>query len=121
LASTADGFTAQTVEGGGCFGYNYDLSLEVEGADVVSFRANASAGDSLQVFLETPNGEGGFGDAVTVALPDGEWGQVEIPISDLGDSPGALDDPGLSNVGFTAAGDNPDFAIDDIKIMAPSN
>lgn len=121
LANTADGFTAQTIEGGGCFGYNYSLSLAVEGSDVVSFRANASAGDSLQVFLETPDGEGGFGDAVTVGLPNGEWGKVEVPISDLGDSPGALDDSGLSNVGFTAAGDNPDFAIDDIKIMSPSN
>jgi len=122
LATAADGFTAQTVEGGGCFGYNYDLSLEVEGSDVLSFWANGTAGDSLQVFLEA-NGEGGFGtgSAVTVGLPEGEWGRVQVPISELGDSPGALADPGVSNVGFTAAGNEPDFAIDDIKIMAPSN
>jgi hypothetical protein len=118
----ADGFTARTVQGEGCFGYNYNLKMEVTEDHVVSFRARASSGDSLQVFLEA-NGEGGYGtgSSVTVALPQGEWGVVEVPIESLGDNPSALSDPGISNVGFTAAGTEPDFAIDDIKIKAPGN
>jgi hypothetical protein len=120
VGGMTDGFTAQTVSGEGCFGYNYSLSLEVEGSDVVSFRANGSSGDSLQVFVEA-DGAGGFGSSVTVPLPVDEWGQVQVPLSELGNDMGSLSDPGVTNVGFTAVGDSPDFAIDDIKIMAPNN
>lgn len=123
VAPESDGFTAQSIEGGGCFGYNYsNLYPAVSGDDVVSVRASASEGDSLFVAVEGNDGAGGYtyGAGVTVALPTGGWGVVEIPFSALGDSPGALKDAGVSNVGFEARGADPDFVIDDIKIKAAS-
>jgi len=95
--------------------------LDVEGDDVLSFRANATAGDSLLAFLETPSGGGGFtlDNGKTVALPENQWGRVEIPIDSLGDDPSRLQNVGLRNFGFEAVGSGPDILIDDIKIRAP--
>ena len=127
----SDGFTARSVDGKGCFGYNYGgglgppglVYLDVEGSDVVSFRVNATAGDSLNVFVETPGGDGGFdntGD--TVPLPAGTWETVEVPIDSLGEDPSFLGTQGIRNFGFTAAGDSTEteILIDDIKVKAPS-
>lgn len=116
VAESSDGFNARTVEGAGCFGYNYGgVNVDVDGNDVLSFRVNSSAGSDLEVFLQT-GGEGGFGDAVVRTLPTDGWTTVEIPISELGSAPSALNtSPGITNFGFTA-GDGADFAIDDIRI-----
>jgi hypothetical protein len=79
-------------------------------------------GDSLNVFIETPGGEGGYDNSgTTVGLPVGEWGTVTVPLSDLGDDVGTLAQPGIRNVGFTATGDQPDILIDDIVIRPASN
>jgi len=133
VAEQSDGFTARSVQGTGCFGYNYsstgaDLFLDVSGRDVVSFLANASPGDSIFVFVETPEGADGrpggftFDNGIQVGLPaPGSWGRVEIPIDSLGDNPAALQSAGISNVGFEARGDDPDFLIDDVKIGPTEN
>jgi hypothetical protein len=130
VATDSDGFTSRSVEGEGCFGYNYggglgpptNVFLDVDGSDVVSFKANASPGDSLTVFVETANGDGGYStdNSKTVALPSGSWGTVEVPLSMLGENPNALQNTGIRNFGFTAVGESPDILIDDIKIKAPS-
>jgi hypothetical protein len=136
VAEDSDGFTSRSVEGSGCFGYNYggglgpptNLFLDVDGSDVVSFKANASPGDSLEVFVETTdndgdgNNDGGYntGNSMTVPLPVNQWGTVEVRLDSLGNNPAALQDPGIRNVGFTTRGDEPDILIDDIKIKAPS-
>ena len=125
----SDGFTSRSVDGAGCFGYNYGgglgppglVYLDVEGSDVLSFRASATEGDSLLAFIETPSGEGGFtlDNGKTVALPVNEWGRIEIPIDSLGNDPSILQSSGLRNFGFETTGSDPDILIDDIKIMAP--
>lgn len=125
VADNSDGFMARTIgsTGGGGFGYNYSLLFpSVEGSDVVSLRANASEGDSLYVFVETPSGEGEFnyGNGIQVGLPSGEWGTVEIRVDSLGNTPSALQSAGISNVGFEARGNDPDFMIDDVKIKSSS-
>lgn len=130
VATNSDGFTSRSIEGEGCFGYNYggglgpptNVFLDVDGNDVVSFKANASPGDSLTVFVETGGGDGGYStdNSTTVALPSGSWGTVEVPLSTLGEDPNALQNTGIRNFGFTAVGEEPDILIDDIKIKAPS-
>jgi hypothetical protein len=94
----------------------------------VSFLANASPGDSIFVFVETPEGADGrpggftFDNGIQVGLPTpGSWGRVEIPIDSLGNNPAALQSAGISNVGFEARGDDPDFLIDDVKIGPSEN
>ncbi|MFB6273947.1 MAG: hypothetical protein ABEL51_13735 [Salinibacter sp.] len=136
VATNSDGFTSRSVEGNGCFGYNYggglgppaNLFLDVEASDVLSVRVKASQGDSLEMFVETidDNGDGtndgGYntGNSETVALPVGQWGTVEVRLDSLGNDPAALKSPGIRNVGFTMRGNNPDILIDDIKIKEPS-
>jgi hypothetical protein len=130
VATSSDGFTSRSIKGEGCFGYNYggglgpptNVFLDVDGSDVVSFKANASPGDSLTVFVETGGGAGGYStdNSKTVALPSGSWGTVEVPLSMLGENPNALQNTGIRNFGFTAVGEEPDILIDDIKIKAPS-
>jgi hypothetical protein len=133
VAAVSDGFTARTVQGTGCFGYNYssdgsDLFVDVSGSDVVSFLANGTPGDSIFVFVETPEGDAGrpggftFDNGIQVGLPQtGSWARVEVPLDSLGDAPAVLNSAGISNVGFVARGEDPDFAIDDIKIGPSEN
>ena len=117
IAAASDGLTSRRISGSSCFGYNYNLYVDVDGNDVLSFRAKGSAetsgADQVEVFLET-NGDGGFGGTVSRTAPDGEWETFEIPINDLGNDPSVLLDPGISNVGFNADGT---FLLDDVKIM----
>jgi hypothetical protein len=117
ISAASDGLTSRRISGSTCFGYNYNLYVDVDGNDVVFFRAKGStetAGpDQVEVFLET-NGDGGFGGTVSRTAPEGEWETFEIPISDLGDDPSVLLDPGISNVGFNANGT---FLLDDVKII----
>lgn len=121
VAESSDGFTARVLDGSGCFGYNYN-NLRVTGSSdgVLSFWVNADQGDEIFVFLETPNGEGGFnfGNGSTFTLPTGGWQQVEIPFSEFGDNPAVIQSVGLSNVGFEAAqGSSNSFLIDDIRLL----
>lgn len=123
VADSSDGFTARTVEGAGCFGYNYNgISLDLESNDVVSFRVNGAPGSELEVFVEA-GGEGGFGTGSSVvrSVETNGWERITIPLSELGDDPSALSSPGLSNVGFTSEGSDPDFAIDDVRIETANN
>lgn len=117
ISAASDGLTSRRISGSTCFGYNYNLYVDVDGNDVLSFRAKGSAEtagpDQVEVFLET-NGDGGFGGAVSRTAPEGEWETFEIPISNLGDDPSVLLDPGISNVGFNANGT---FLLDDVKII----
>ena len=130
LSEASDGFTAQSIAGSGCFGYNYQfdggpaLFLNLQGSDVLSVRGNATAGDSLFVFVETADGNAGgfeFGSGYQVGLPVGTWGTVDIPLDSLGDDASALGSAGITNVGFEARGEDPDFIIDDIIIRRSGN
>ena len=118
VAAASDGLTARRLSGEACFGYNYgNLYVDVDGNDVVSFRARGSTetdgADEVEIFLETSGG-GGFGGAVTRTAPDGEWATFEVPISAFGNDPSVLLNPGITNVGFNARGT---FLLDDVKIM----
>lgn len=126
VADNSDGFTAQSIEwdgsGPGCFGYNYgEINVNVDADDVLSVRVNAESGSQLEAFLEA-DGSGGFGtgSSVTRSLPTDGWQTVEIPIGQLGDAPSALNDPGISNVGFNVLPGS-DIIIDDIRIESAGN
>jgi len=125
VESESDGFTARTVQGSGCFGYNYfgdtvsdsRLSADLQSDDVLSFRANASTEDSLYVFLETADNEFERRGGAKIPLPVDRWGRVQIPLQALGGTVSSLKEPGLYNVGFETRGNTPDFKIDDVKLM----
>jgi hypothetical protein len=122
VAAESDGPTSQSIEGAtSFFGYNYNgLKLDVDGNDVVSFRAKATEGDELYVFVESAQFGGGFefGSGQQVALPVGSWGTVEIPLSELGNDPSVLLSEGISNVGFETRGSDIDVLLDDVKIIS---
>jgi len=136
VAVGSDGFTARSVAGSGCFGYNYGtgtsrpgLFVDADGNDVLSFRVKAEEGGSLSAFIETSFGAGGFTleNETTVPLPsDDSWSRIEIPLDSLGDDPSALRSPGIWNIGFEGfgpEGTEAAFLIDDVKIRAagPNN
>ncbi len=119
ISAQSDGLTSRRISGESFFGYNYgQLYLDVDGNDVISFRAKGSTkterADEVEVFLETPGGAGGFGDPVSRVAPEGSWQKFEIPVSDLGSDPSALQNPGINNIGFNADGT---FLLDDVKII----
>jgi hypothetical protein len=119
ISAQSDGLTSRRISGESFFGYNYgQLYLDVDGNDVISFRAKGSTkterADEVEVFLETPGGAGGFGDPVSRVVPEGSWQKFEIPVSDLGSDPSALQNPGINNIGFNADGT---FLLDDVKII----
>jgi len=126
VATNSGGFTSRVIDGSGCFGYNYNtLKASLSSDGVVSARVKADEGDELYVFLETKDGNAGgfeYGNGTTVTLPTSGWQTVEIPVSDLGNSVGALQDPGLQNIGFESTqGDQPTFLIDDIRLQESGN
>lgn len=110
LASTqdvpegSDGVRARDVTAGGCFGYNYDLLFaDVEAGDVLSFWAKSAEEQTRLVFVETAESAGGytFDNGIDVTIPGGnEWTKVEVPVENLGDDPAALQNAGITNVGF---------------------
>lgn len=119
ISAQSDGLTSRRISGESFFGYNYgQLYLDVDGNDVVSFQAKGSSEtegpDEVEVFLETPGGAGGFGGTVSRTAPEGSWQTFEIPLSELGDDPSALQNPGINNIGFNARGT---FLLDDVKIV----
>ena len=125
VPDSSDGYTARGVAGsstwgydfgGGAFGSEHNVKVDVEGDDVLSFLVKDRSGASS--FDITIQSDGGFSNSVTVDdLPEGEWERVEIPISSFGSSsPGAALDPGIK--GFNIAnGEGSDILMDDIKIM----
>lgn len=125
VADASNGYASRQIDGGGCFGYNYNnLQVDAGSNTVVSARVNASEGDELYVFLETRDGNAGgfnYDNGTTITLPTDGWQTVEVPVSQLGDTPGALRSAGLQNIGFEATqGSEPTFLIDDIRLM-PGN
>lgn len=125
-ADESAGFTSRRVDGGGCFGYNYNnLSVDITPTSVVTFRVKGTQeGDGLTVFLETSNGGGGFtfDNRVDYELPvSSEWTTFSVRVSDLGDTPEVIESEGLRNVGFESFGSDPDFLIDDIRIAPAAN
>ena len=129
------GFTSRSfsyVEGGSFFGYNFnsngtDLFLSnAANGDIVVRIGAVSQGFDLFAFVESPEGGYTFDAATTVPVEAGdEWREVRIPLSDLGNDPSALFNPGIGNVGFEIRGagdadeDNPvEFLIDKIVLDA---
>lgn len=133
------GFTSRSfsyAEGGNFFGYNFNNN----GADI--FFANAENGDlvlsmgqvsedfGLYTFVETPEGAGGYGfdsgQTIEIEASDG-WQEVRIPLSELGDDPSALLNPGIGNIGFELRREDEDaeepleLLIDDIRLDATGN
>ena len=104
VVDASDGLRARNVEGGGCFGYNYDLLfVDAEAGDVLSFWAKSAEEQTRLLFVETAGGAGGYGfdSGVDVTIPGGdEWTKVEVPVETLGDDPAALQSAGITNVGF---------------------
>ena len=140
VAANASGFTARSmsyVSGGNFFGYNYNLPRLANGGsgDVVVRIGQVSRSFDLFVFIETPETDDGraggfsFNAGETVSVDEGdEWREVRMPISQLGDEPSALVDPGITNVGFEIRrpdGDSTEepieFLIDEIRLDATGN
>ncbi len=134
-ATASDGATSRrfVYTGGDCFGYNYErLRLDAGPQGELRFLiGDASADFNLYVFVETVDDggrAGGFsfdnGNEVAVEEGDG-YRLVTIPLSELGNDPSALNDPGIVNVGFSvrrkasdATTDPIAFTIDDVKLVA---
>ena len=127
VAETSDGFTSRVINGsGGGFGYNYvDLRANLSEDGILSLRVNAESGDELYIFLETNGGEGGFayGEGDTYSLPTDGWQTLEIPITDFGSDPAAIQSAALQNVGFevTQGDDGSPLLIDDIRLVEPAD
>jgi hypothetical protein len=136
LGPSNTGTVARTMSwasGGSFFGYNFDgLRPSLEGSDVLSLEiGQVDRGFFLYVFVQTPqdaegNRIGGFsfaeGDSLEIAA-DQSWRNRSIQISELGEDPSALKDPGITNVGFEIRRLDSDdssepinFAIDDIVL-----
>lgn len=122
VASESDGYTARTIDAG-FFGYDTGgggfpppnfVRVDVDGDDVLSMLVkDLEGGGGLTVQLRSS--EGFFNDVTRGGFPQGEWQRVEIPISELGDPPVALN-PGLSGINFGISTDGT-VLVDDIKIM----
>ena len=121
VAENSTGSVSRDVTAGGGFGYNYNLLYaDVESGDVLSFWAKSAEEQTRLVFVETPNGDGGynFDNGVNVTIPGGdEWSKVEIPVESLGDDPAALLNSGIQNIGFDSG---QQLLIDDIR-FEPGN
>lgn len=105
VPTASDGVRARDVTGGGCFGYNYDLLfVDAEPGDVLSFWAKSAEEQTRLVFVQTADDRAGgytFDNGVDVTIPGGnEWSKVEVPVETLGDNPAALQNAGITNVGF---------------------
>jgi hypothetical protein len=104
VADASDGVQSRSVEGGGCFGYNYDLLYaDVEAGDVLSFWTKSAQEQTRLVFVQTSEQAGGytFDNGVDVTIPGSdEWTKVEVPVDSLGENPAALQNAGITNVGF---------------------
>lgn len=123
VANESDGYTARTIDAG-FFGYDTGgggfpppnfVRVDVDGDDVLSMLVKDVEGGG-EFTVQLRSSEGFFQDVTRGGFPQGEWQRVEIPISELGDPPVALD-PGLSGINFGVSTDGT-VLVDDIKIMA---
>jgi hypothetical protein len=135
VAANADGPTSRSLSytsGGQFFGYNYDpIKVDVTANDFLSLRVGEVSRDfDLFIFVETYDGEGGytFDAGITRSISAGaDWRQINVALDELGTDPSALDNPGVSNVGFEVRRPATDtttepinFLIDDIRFR-PDN
>jgi hypothetical protein len=126
VANNAFGTRARTLEGVGFFGYNQSGIRIANGSNgVLKFRiGNIQEATELRVFFETNASDNdGFGadnGAVLSFEASSGWQDVEVPLSDLGETPSAVSN-GLSNVGFESVSGGAGFLIDDIRIDATGN
>ncbi len=126
VADSAFGTRARTLEGVGFFGYNQSGIRIANGSNgVLKFRiGNIQEATELRVFFETNASDNdGFGadnGAVLSFEASSGWQDVEVPLSDLGETPSAVSN-GLSNVGFESVSGGAGFLIDDIRIDATGN
>ncbi|WP_028566938.1 hypothetical protein [Salisaeta longa] len=133
VADMADGPTARSLSyttGGNFFGYNYELlSVSATADDVLTMRiGEVSRNFVLFAFVETFDSAGGYTFDAGIEVPisaGNDWRTVEIPLGQLGESPAALAEPGIRNVGFEvrrAADDATtepiEFLIDGISLQA---
>lgn len=126
VADESPGFTARRLEGGGCFGYNFNnFKVQLSTTDYLQFRvAGAAEGDQLYAFIESSDDSGGynFDGGRDIDLPAGsDWQVVQVPLGDLGDDPSVLFDVAMRNVGFETKGDSPNILIDDIQFVKAAN
>lgn len=134
VSPLSDGPTAQTftyVEGGNCFGYNFQadgpaLFLDAESNGVLRLLlGDVSRAFNLFVFVETDGGAYSYGSGIEVPIEPADGFQVvTVPLADLGGDLSALDDAGITNVGFEIRRPESDattepisFSIDDIKLL----
>lgn len=134
VGGRSDGPTAQTfrfVEGGNCFGYNYQsnggpalfLDAESDGA-LRLLIGDVSRAFNLFVFVEA-GGSYSYNSGTVVPIEAGDgYRVVTVPLADLGSNLSELGTPGIRNVGFEIRRPTSDttkepitFSIDDIKLL----
>lgn len=131
VADDARGITSRTLSyttGASFFGYNYNnLRADVTSSDVLALKIGDVSRDFvLFAFIESQDDSGGYNfngnTEVEVAASSG-WQEITIPLSQLGDDPSVLLNPGMRNVGFeirrtaTDGTSEPiEFLLDDIQI-----
>ena len=139
VEDNAPGFTARSMsytEGGNFFGYNFNANgadiflADAADADLVLRLGQVSEDFGLFAFIEAEGDAGGYGfgggQTYEIEASDG-WQEVRIPVSELGDDPSALLDPGIGNVGFELQREEEDedtaleLLIDDIRLDATGN
>jgi len=124
VGEQSDGPTARSLSyttGGNFFGYNYDgLRVDASGGGMLSLHAGrVSRAFKLFVFVETPNGAGGynFDNGIEVPIEAGsQWRTINIPLSDLGSDPSALAS-GIDNVGFEIRRADGDDTTEPIEVL----
>lgn len=126
VADNALGSRARDLGNVDFFGYNQNGIRIANGSEgVLKFRiGNVEEATDLRVFLETAAGDDdgfGFDNGPVLSFEASEgWQDVEVPLSDLGEDPGAIAN-GLTNVGFQVEGGGSGFLLDDIRIDATGN
>ena len=124
----ADGPTGRSMswtQGGNFFGYNYErLRVDASAADVVSVRlGEVSKAFNLYVFVETVDDGGrvggySFDNGNEVPIEAGaDFRTIEVPLTQLGNDPSALFDPGIVNVGFEIRRPSSDDTTDPIEVI----
>lgn len=126
VADNALGARARDLANVNFFGYNQGGIRIANGSEgVLKFRiGNIEEATDLRVFLETAAGDNdgfGFDNGPILSFEASSgWQDVEVPLSDLGENPGAVAN-GLTNVGFQNEGGGAGLLLDDIRIDATGN
>lgn len=131
VADDSRGITSLSVSysgGGSFFGYNYNnLRADVTASDVLALKIGEVSRDFvLFTFIESQDNSGGYNfdgaTEVEIAASSG-WQEITIPLSQLGNDPSVLLNPGMRNVGFeirrtaTDGTSEPiEFLLDDVQV-----